>query len=51
MSKKIKKIKLPIELTQAIVNYLETRPYRETAELLIGVARFQEVVEEKPKNV
>ena len=44
------KIELPTNLVQAIVNYLQSRPYQEVAGLIAEIMKHQPAVHEVPDS-
>ena len=45
-----KKVELPINLVQVLLNYLQTRPYSEVAALISEIMQHQPVVYEVPDD-
>lgn len=39
-------INIPVELAQQIIDYLQTRPYREVASLIAGIVKASEKIPE-----
>jgi hypothetical protein len=46
----VNKIELPVNLVQAIVNYLQARPYAEVAALIGEIMKHQPAVHEAPDD-
>ena len=44
------KVELPINLVQALLNYLQARPYSEVAGLISEIMQHQPTVSEVPDN-
>jgi len=45
-----KKVELPINLVQALLNYLQARPYQEVAGLISEIMQHQPTVSEVPDD-
>ena len=45
-----KKVEIPINVVQAILNYLQSRPYAEVAALIAEIMQHQPAVHEVPDD-
>jgi len=49
MEKKIKSIILTVDVAQKLLNYLVTKPYAESADLITAIQKSEQIFESEPE--